>query len=433
MAQTALQQLKKSKVDVFRRFSIRRRLDDSSGDYETDWQDLSQYVMKWGSLSWSMDAKKFNFFSQRGLTITLDNTKGLFDHEKSSASFWHNFLTRYRTLVKIEAGFVDPDDGSDIPNPSVLFYGIMASEDIKQSDNLTVSFNLKSLTAILDETPANKCLVASGGSVGSLTASDLIARIRDVTDGSANFILQKFISSTAWNISATSNILASLNTTTQLDNTSCWGLAKKMAEAENKVVYIDRSQQFNFVGKDEAAAVTFSFVGFPYHDTTYGHTIKRISNYQDDIDLLYNRVIAKHDSSDTSTSYTLKEEAWTVGDSSTSWKYGVRTLSFTNEWMSTTMADNVASSLFADLNTLKLKVDIITKFIPQLDLLDKVTVQYDPDSRVEGSKWDQFNWDEGVWSSDSVPYFAFQGEEFKIIKMKHSLDKLESTFTIREI
>lgn len=429
MAQTVLQQLKKSKVTVFRRFSVRRRLDDASGDYETDWQDLSEFVIKWGTISWALDEKKYNFFTQRGVTITVDNSKGTFDHERSTASFWHNALTRYRTLVKIEAGFVDPDDGSDIPNPSVLFYGILALENIKQNDGFTVALNIKGLHSVLDEVPGNKAVVEAD--MGSLTSSQLMTKIKNITDGSSNLILQKFISSGAWNISTTTNTLTALNTTTLLDNLSCWGIAKKLAEVENKIVYIDRSAQLNFRDREETTATTFSFVGVPFRDETYGHTIKRIENYQDDIDLLFNRIFVKYGIG--AEDHVIAEENWAVGDNTTSWKYGVKKLNVNNDWLSASLAQTIAVNLLGDLNIIGLKVDIVTKLIPHLDLLDKVTVQYEPDSRVIGSKWDGFNWDEGLWGLEGTPFFGFSGNDFKIVKIKHKLDSLESVFTIKEI
>lgn len=659
-----LGQLKKAKVKVFRRFSVRRRLDDGSGDYETNWQDLSNHVIRWGSLESSIDDKKFNFVTQRGLTLTLDNTEGTFDQEQSSASFWKAAITRYRTLVKIEAGFVDPDDGTDIPNPSVLFYGILSQENINQSDDFKVTFNVKSLISVLDEVDANKILTttdlptlwicdnisdkiynttvngsllssfpitdydasattpagishatdntlwitdtiegkiynvqpagtlsssflstvydASGGTprgisyapddtiwvfdagpspdtvfnvqtngtlissfevttkitttaiiqglsaaddgtlwladinlsgvskiwhvesdgtiitgfntslydeaatsprgisidpsgelwitdsttkkiynvkqtgelIKSFTSgaydvnstsprgvsyshnfqksSDLVTKIKNVTDGASNLILQKFISATAWNISLTTNTLTALTSTSQFDNLSCWQLAGKLAEIEQKVAYINKDGEFQFVNRDVlTTTASFIFVGIPFRDSNYGHTIKRLNNYRDDIDLLHNKVTVKF--GNTNTAQITKSESWIVGDSSTSWVYGVRPLTINNTWIKSITAEKIASDTFVDLNKINIKTDIITKFIPHLKVLDRIEVKYDPDASITGTKWDLFNWDEANWATESSPFFGFAGRQFKIIKMRHNLDNFESTFTIREV
>jgi len=433
---TTNQMLRRSKVDIFRKFSIKRRLDNGTGNYETNWQDLSSEVIKWGTIRWQTDAKKYNFFTQRGMSINVKNDKGLFNDENHFTSFWHGldastgsgFLTRYRTLVKIEAGFLDPDDNNiEIPHPSVLLYGYI-TENIRTGDNNRVTFNIKSLQGIFDEVPASKIDMAG---IGSWTASDIIIKIRDMTDSAGSFVFQEFITSGAWNIETTTNIYDDLTTTT-LDNFTCWGLIKKLAEAENKLVYVDRNKAFNFIGRTEGA-LTFKFIGHSLKpDPIYGHTIKSLKNYQQDIDLLFNRIRIKYGKEDTSTSYVTKEEPWLVGGNSTSWIYGVRTLEFSNEWMTDTTAEIIASTLLVDLNDIKIKCDFVTKFIPHLDLLDKVTVQYEPKELLATDfVWDTSKWDEAKWSGDNV--YNFTNREFKIVNISHALDKMESNFTLREI
>ena len=429
MAKTINQMLQRSKVDIFRKFSVKRRLDDGTGNFETTWQDLSAEVIKWGNIKWQTDEKKYNFFTQRGMSIVVKNDEGLFNDEGHYTSFWRNYLTRYRTLVKVEAGFLDPDDDSEISE--ILLYGYI-TEKIRTGDNNRVTLNIKSLYSILDEFPANKIITNSATSAGQLTASDLIGKIRDMTDGSGGFPIQKFFSVGAWNIEATANTLTSLNTTTMLDDLTCWGLAKKLAEAENKIVYVDRTGTFQFISRTEGA-LAFSFIGYPFQDATYGHTIKNLKNYQQDIDLLFNRVRVKHEKADTSTSYVTKEESWTVGGSSTSWIYGVRTLEVDNEWMATITAETVASTLLGDLNTIKIKCDFVTKLVPHLDLRDKVTIQYEPKELVgdDATRWDFFQWDVGFWAGENI--YDFNSRNFKIMGISHNLDKMESNFTVREI
>ena len=293
--------LKKSKVDVFRRCSIRRRLGDGTGEWETDWMDISDYIKKWGNVSWKLDDKKINFFTQKGMNITVKNDDGAFLDETQQKSLWHRVtndagvvnkaLTRYRTLVKVEAGFLDPDNGAELLTPSELFFGYM-SENFRTGDRNVVNIKIKPLHALLDELPANKLIEATGGAAGAgtLKASDLLKRIKTYSDGGrsagnpdGNYILTTKIdeimpfSANAWDIDVTTNVYKDIDTTTALDGMSCWKLAKKLAEAEDKIVYIDDSGKFNFKSRTVAAGdPSYTFIGHPHRDSTYGHTIKTV-------------------------------------------------------------------------------------------------------------------------------------------------------------
>lgn len=434
------QTLTNSRADLFRRFSVKRRLDDSSGDYEESWQDLSEHVKSWGSVSWSLDETQYSFFQQAGVSMVLKNDAGLFDHEINPASFWNGYLTRYKTLCRIECGFLDHDTLVEVPpsgmtdpaSTSTQFIGVL-TEPVRLSGDNEAVFNIKSLTSVLEEVPASRLVVASGGAAGAgqLTASDLIGRMRDATDGSSNFIFRPFITSTAWSIQATTQTLTALDTSTALDGYSCWSAAQKLAEATNKAVAITKLGGLYFGDKTATAAVVFIFSGAPFHNSTYGHTIKRVSNAEEDFNFLFNRVRIKFKTEETSTSYKTKEETFTVGDSSTSWKYGIRTLEFENTWMPSATADAIASTLAVELNAIKARADLACKYIPTLNLLDRAKIDYDPVPEG-GTYWDEGNWDESVWPPENSPIYFIRDREYKIIAMWHDLDLLETNVTLRQ-
>ena len=443
MVDTALQRLVSPKTDVFRSLYIRRRLDNSSGDYETSWFDITDRVKKWGHLTWTIDETKLNYFQPGGISVKCQNNDGAFDDERNGVSLWYGYLTRYKTLVRIDAGFLEPTTTSiaippdtttaAINSSSVQFIGVL-TEPIISSDENEVALSCKSMASILEEIPANLLIIASAGGAGTgqLTASNLMTRMRDVTDGSSNFIAQKFITTGAWSITSHLQTLTTLNTSTQLDGMNCWDLAKKLAETTNYAVWITRIGGLNFNPKTEGGTTVFEFYGIPFNNGTYGHTIKRIMALGEDLDNLYNRIRIKFGETDTSTSYIIKASAWIVGDSTTSWKYGVRTLEFNNSWMAQTTADNVASTLLSDHNSIKRKLEIECKFIPMLNILDKTIIRYDP--KGEGiPRWDVALWNQAVWPREPGPIYNVHPRDWKVIGLSHKMDEFETNIILKEI
>lgn len=443
MPLTVSQMLKRHKVNAFRRLSLKRRLDDSSGDYESSWFDISEDVKNWGNIHSAIDDEQYSFFQPDSVSIVVKNDRGQFYSEEMAGSYWHGHLTDYKTLIKINAGFKDPTstnateiptEGATVASTSIQFLGILTEAIEHNSENNESVLNVRGLYSVLEDVPANLLVVASAGAAGSgqLTASGLITRMRNMTDGSSNFILRRFITSTNWDIDTTTQTLTTLDTTTALDSYDCWELAKKLAEVSGNAVWVDRLGVLKFKAKTESSAVNFTFAGIPYNNATYGHTIKALRNIKEDMDFLYNRVRVKFGDADTSTSFKTKQEIWVVGDSSTSWKYGVRTLEIENNWMNSTTADNIASTLYTSLNVLTDKVEVSCRFIPTLNLLDKTTIEYDS-AGEGGTRWDLFNWDAANWDRSLGAAYNFTAKFWKIIGLEHDLNRLETNVVLRSV
>src|SRR3990172_1797800 len=286
MPETVNQRLVSNKTDAFRRLSIKRRLyapTDMNTQYETNWYDISDYVISLGNVRWTVDDIKYSFVKPEGVSLVCDNNRGVFDPETNQASFWNGYLTRYKTLVRLEAGFIEPNTTTEIPpanltsnaSTSTQFIGVL-NEPIVTSDENQVVLNVKSLASVLEDSPANSLIVASVGAIGAgkLTASDLMTRMRDATDGSSNFIFRPLITSTVWSLTATTNTLTAIDTSTVLDNFSCWDLGVKLAEAQNFGLWITKIGGVNFNPKTDILSSGFEFSGRGYQDNTYGHTIK---------------------------------------------------------------------------------------------------------------------------------------------------------------
>lgn len=453
MAQeTVYQNLQKSVATVFRRFSIKRRLDNATGEYETNWLDISDDVKKWGKIGWSLDEKQYAFFQQGNVNMVMRNDRGQYNAEANIGSYWSGYLTRYKTLARIEGGFIAAG-GYEVPVEDVpgsleastpsQFIGVI-TEPIELTDNNEAVISIKSLTSVLGDVPANLLVLASAGAVGAgqLTASGLMTRMQNVTDGSSNFILRKFITSTLWNIEATTQTLTSLDTSTALDGYNCWTLAKKLAETSVKAVWVTKLGGLNFKAQTPTTTVEFVFSGNPYNNTEYGNSIKTIRSIEEDYDYLYNRVRVKFGTTDTSTAWKEKKETWVVGDSTTSWKYGVKTLEIQNTWMDSLTADNVASTLYVSLNKLTEKVSLDCKFIPTLNLLNYCQIDYDV---IGGAavRWNFFLWGglpagggseiESFWDTSQSPIYDFVSKYYKIIGMEHDMEKMGTAITMRSV
>jgi len=168
----------------------------------------------------------------------------------------------------------------------------------------------------------------------------------------------------------------------------------------------------------------------PFYDQTYGHTIKKVDAFEEDLDLLFNKVIVQY--GDTITSASIKEQSWQMGDSTTSWKYGVRPLKIENDWLNSTNAEKIASQTFADFNVVKERVELNCKYIPTLNLLEKTEVRLDLDAEG-GTRWDRFDWDDGNWDGSKGTIYSFGGKEFKIMGLEHNLDRFDTNIILRRI
>ena len=401
--------IKRPKMKMFRRLYFRRRL--TSGEYETDWQRIpNKYIKKWGTVSYSVEEEKPNFFKYSGMTISVVNNDGYFSDEGQSASFFYGYLGIHRTLVKVEAGYIDTDD-TEYPASSTLFIGLIDIGGTKYKTDNEVSFKVNHLSQIFEEFPADT--VKSIGS--TQTASQLIGRIRDHTDNNSVAVFQKYISSGAWNVTATTKSY-NLATATSVQGLTCWSFMQKLAEAENYVIYMDNNANFYFKENSGVpASVTFHFSGINDSDRTWGHTIMRDFNIDPGYDKIYNRIKVKFDTEETTTSYAIYQESWNWGDSSSSFRFGVREYSTENNLMSQSVASATSLSLFTEFSEPKNRIQFDSKFVPQVMLMNRVSVTYQSNRVIDGDKWYQFYWNSGIWGRTLAYNIDIDNEEFKVV------------------
>ena len=464
-----LRYIKKPKASMFRRAKIKRRV-TVTGLFESEWADISEDVKSYGKVKSEIDPARLYKFSFANAKLVMANDEGRYNPEYNEASLWYGYLNQQRTLVQIEAGFVRHTLGSsgqwintelpatslydvatwdsdvylwDQSKSTVQFTGII-SGDIPLSDKNEVVFNIKPLQSIFQEFPAKNL---TGWTSTGMTASQFLEMVRDQQDGAGSYIFRPFFGDTTsnWDISSTTNIYSNLNTSTAngvIDKT-VWDVIEKLAEAENFVPYVTKAAEFRFVPRDSnTTTVAFEFHGAGSFSSTYGQTIKSISNYGYKQSKYYSDVQIKFVDADTATSFLTVESTLTVSASNNPWILGKKMLQLENFFIpNTATASTIANNIFNEYSAIKNEITFKTTFIPQLDLLDKISITYDPSEVSVNSLWDQNNWAEDVtnssadliWDASRGDSIKIQGAEFNFLSIETDLDNFENTFIAREV
>lgn len=458
-----IDQIKKSNSIVFRRAWIKRR-DQFAGTFESDWTEITNDVKKWGSVKKQIDSTRFSKFTFGNLNLVMANDEGKYNPETDEASLWYGYTTQQRTLVKIEAGFLDQQPFFLEGNPTSIPLNFAAwttteypdaseggvgcliglvSGDISISDSNEVSLPIKPLSQVFRDYAARNLT----GFDSSMTASKFVTLLRDQTDGSGNFVFRPFFGDTTtyWDIQATTNIYSNLNTGTasMIRDMNVWDVIEKLSEAENYHPYITRDGVFKFVPRTYGTATTaFIFCGVNTFNRTYGHTIKKISHYGPKISKFYSRVALKWKEESTETSYEIRQTAMQVDGTNIAWSYGQRTLDVENTWIPTlTTAVTIADNIFSEVSSLKNEIVFTTSFIPHLELLDKVQIYYDTSNNYDTAHlWDYGYWADTstdtstdlIWDSQSGDAIRINGTTFKFQSIEINLDTFECKFEARE-
>lgn len=422
--------------NVFRRAYIKRR-NTADGKYESSWTEITKYIKSWGSFQGSVDAVRLNKFTHSGLTLRARNDTGAFNPETDTNSLWFNTLSRYRTLIRIDAGY-ENEDGTELPTSSTQGIYIMSEELPRSSKTNDVILSCRSLISIFDEVTADE--VAGLGVTQA--ASDIIARIRDYTDGAGNFVFREFITSTSWTIQTTTSNYNLATTTSELENMTCYELMTKLAECEGFVFLINRSGGVEFRDRNpRTTTAAFSFYGQGFR----WQNVISLDQSFDALDKYYNKFRLKWTDADTSTSYVEAGTITTVDPSNTAWKFGSRMYNFSNEFFNTsTAAQSIVNSLLTTFNEVKEEIKITAFFIPHVELLDRITFSYHSYSLADqnNSLWDIMNWasdaaanpgDGGEWALENGENFDYNDKAYKILSKSTNLDNFTTIFTLREI
>ena len=404
----------------FRICEIKRRTTDG---YETDWQDVSNLVNDWPNIQFSLDTIRPFSYRRGNAEMSFRNDDKQFAPETFTESKFSGFLTRYRTLCRLRTGLKD-DSNVQFPTTTadqVVFSGVF-SDDI--DDNLTETrIVINDVTNVLQEFPASNIAPSVVGV--ALTSKEILQTIRDYQDGFGNVILDPFISSGAWLLTNTTHTYT-IPTTTSLDGKSALDLIEELALAENHIFYLDGAGNVNFLERTPNTTSQYSFNG----PGSKNVNIVSLNSFNEGVSSIYTKFsLALQTNTVVST-----EQAFTVGDASSSWKYGQREFSFRNAFVNTTTAGSICSGLLTDHVSPKKRLDLNTKYITQLNIKDKVTVTYKGFAGGDGSLWGHFLWDVGLWS-DEKGGITINSVTFHIIGIGIDMDKsgLESNFQLKEV
>ena len=456
--------IKSNNSIITRRLFIKRRL-KTTGLFESEWFEITSDVKRWGKFKIEVDRVQVNKFKFNSLKLKLDNIEGRYNPDDDVNSLWFGFANQQRTLVKIEISMVSRTknangiweslshfdgtfwddsfwDSEGIWDEGLIsFHGII-SGNILLSDKNEVDLNVRPLTQVFRDYPAK--FLTGLTSVG-MTAQYFIENLRDQTSG-GNFIFRPFFDDNAsnWNIDSTTADYTDLNTNTALDvfDRNCWEIIEQLAEAENFIPYISDGNFFNFVANSSTSTPLFRFYGAGLKNNEFGTTIKQINSFGFKVSDYYARIQVKFSQEDTFTSYVFKEASFTIAGSNDPWNLGVRTFSLENTWIpDTATAETIATNIFNEVSSGKKAINFTTSFIPHLNLLDRVEINYDDLPFNASSVWDANNWESSTgegfgtltWDKDEGQALKFTNDPYKLLSIELDFDTLESRFTAKEL
>jgi hypothetical protein len=359
----------KGTMQAYRRMSIKRI--EQTGNYESDWFEISKYVSKWGQYNESYgDNIYYGDYQIDNVQIELNNRDRAFNEPTDSRSIFSGYKTRYRTKFKIEIGLID-DDENELEGK--IFYGLLFAEPIT-SDNNRLIFQLASYLKILQLYPGSGISQATG------TTADFIDRlVKKEVNGVRLFdrIFEGANDSEKYQISTDNE--KTISSPSIPDDASCWDLIKKYALFQNAIIYVNNSGNLIVASREPTADFQWKFNGSGnFYDNDYAINIANVLSQIDGVSQSYNRVVIEYNQ-DT---YYTSEDSWTPGDSSLPDLYGEKTYNVTALDVTLAEATTIADDLQSKLKTPQKRWRILTTFIPHLNVNDKVEINYTGESIV---------------------------------------------------
>ena len=407
---------KRSVLFPWRRIEIRRRTTDG---YESDWLDVSNFVTQWPTISFELDTTNPFTYRKGVANVIFRNDEKQFSQETRPESIFGAFLTRYKTLCRISTGLQDTDD-NQFPLTATVFYGVFSDNIIDTEFETEITVN--SIAQVLEEFQTSDI---AGSIVGvALTSAEILGTIRDHRDSNNNVVLDSFISSGAWILSNTGRTYT-IPTTTFLEGLSAFSLIEQLALAENHTFFIDASGNFRFTDRTATTTAALGFQGILGPGNVEINVVS-VDEFNEGINRLFTKFSCEILSGTVST-----QESFTVGDNSSSWRYGQREFVFSSEFANTATAGSICSDLLSEFSTPRNEVKLTTKYITNLQIKNRVNVNYVGVSGGDNALWDQAIWDVGLWS-DPKGGLSIDGD-YNVIGYEIDMENWISRFHLREI
>ncbi len=406
---------KASNLEPFRKCEIKRRLADSTGNYEASWVDITSYVNSFGNVSDNLDKEQVGVFKQGSMTLIGDNTQKAWNDPTQSLSLFNGFSTRYGTLFKISYGLKD-SAGTEYPSPSAAFYGILTDDIVLTDTSATLVVN--SILTVFDKLSASKLTLSATD-----TASDIMYKIMTVQDASAENIVSKYISGSSATVTTTA--YTDVTGGSNLSNQSCLDIINRLCLTEDYVCYIDNNGTLQFQPKTSGTTIQWKFNGPGIYDEVYGVNIANLHQGNNAWTKIYNQVAIEYQDGVFGTA---GNNTWSQGDQSSPDKYGERVLNISEAWLGSSQATTLATALYTSYKDPKLEVEITTStFNPQLKLLDRVTVNWLGESSTDPSAlWGEAVWGVDCWTGETGGIYI-NAKDMNIIGKEVALDPPQTT------
>lgn len=416
---------------AFRRVSIKRIQTD--GTYEADWYDISSYVVQWGIIEKSMGDNIFiNDFQISNVDMIFNNSNRDFNSENDASSLFADYKQRYRTKFKIESGLIDDDD-EEIAG--ITFYGILLTQPKTQSNN-QINFTISHILKALQLYPASGIATTTSTTAGlidrlvkkEVNATRLFDRYFEGVNDAAKYQID---STGAYTVSAP--VIG--------DTETVWDAIIRYSAYQDSFPYVNQSGNFVWANRDESGSIEWYFNGVASnYDNSFGVTLRDGMAELEDINNQFSRVALTYDSG----TYT-KTESWTPGDGSNADKYGEVTFS---EWPTGTEeltlaeATTIADNFNTTYKPLKKRWFLPATFIPQLNLKDKIQINYIGEETIENvfrlgtsrlapsSNRNAAGYDRLGFASGAL---NIKAQEAKLIRIAVNLDNFYTLFEAKEL
>jgi len=407
---------------IFRRVSMKRL--QLNNQYETDWGDITSYVIKYGTIRYSYnDIVYLGNTMITGATLVFDNSRGQFNDENTITSLFNGFKTRYRTKFKIEVGYLD-DNQDEVSG--LVFYGISYG-DPKTNDKGTISIKLSSLLKVFSN------YAADGISTSSGTTEELIDRLVKKTQGGQRIFDSFFEGATdadkyKINPRAITGLL-DINGPEIGDDKSVFDKLVDYSLISNFYFTVDNEGSFVWDIKEEKNVISWYFNGTGQFNNDFGVNIVNVPKLIQGLNNTWGRVAIEY-----RNGTAVSAASWVPGDGSAQDLYGERTFNYELKELSVSEANDMALDIRQIYQNPKREYTLNTVFIPQLELNDWVKINY----IGEPSAGQQIIIGEFVIGDDSIPIGGSQGSinisdvDAKIIGITLNLDNLTSQFVLRE-
>lgn len=419
-----LTEIAKSYSRCFKRVLIKRRLLEPSGSnyYESDWYDVTADVISIEPVGGNVDNLELNSFTQLQFGLVCKNDNYKWANENFSQSYFSGFLTRHKTKVKIQAGYIDSDE---VEYSYDVASGLIVGDEIVINNDGTAYIPVISAGTLFDEQSAEyvrEGLLGDGSFDwwDNATVSTVVGYLYNLSfRGYAVFT--PFLEGSI--ITPANDIIADIY---NFSDWSCADALDKMAEVSNSAWWVNPSFYLQFKSKDATAVSQFTFSG----PGVIGSDINIYSagDYNEGLRNTYNRISWYNTDPPVEA-----KETWQAGDTTSTWKYGERTYSVDNRLVTTSATrQTICNNLLSAYKTPKEEITIRTKFVPQLNLLDRVTLNYYGDPSVSArALWGLGLWGKAVWTGRRGGIKI--SKDMKIMKLTHNVMQFYSDLALREI